>query len=316
MKLPAFSITLLVIIGLLSSCKDIIEPNISNRLVILEAPGNQYQSTSYNINFWWDAVDDALKYHLQVVTPGFKNIGGLVLDTVVTGNRFSINMQPGTYEWHIMAANGSSQTQFSSPLGFTIVQSSIKQQTVQLSAPGNNALTNQSAVVFQWGSLYGATKYQLEIDTNNFVNESAVIYNQSVPGQQVNFTFPKDNIYQWRVRAQNDTAQAQWSAVNTITYDHTPPAQVGLVAPANSLIVHLPVSLQWGAVASASRYKLYVFKSDSTTTYNSTFPLPLTTTSYNFNAGSSGDRVYWKVAAIDAAGNEGQPSVLRSFVLQ
>lgn len=48
----------------LSACKDFIEPNISKRLVSLKAPSDKYQSTNYNINFWWDEVEDALSYRL------------------------------------------------------------------------------------------------------------------------------------------------------------------------------------------------------------------------------------------------------------
>jgi len=319
MKPKPFSYVFLILLAgsiLLFSCDDIIEPSINNSQVQLEAPANQYTSTSYAINFWWDAVDHALSYHLQVVTPSFAAPGNLVLDTVITGNKFSFTLNPGNYQWRVMAENGSSQTAFTTPRSFSVAATSIKQQSVQLIAPANNYLTNQSPIVFQWSSLYGATQYRFEIDTNNFVNESAVISNTVIPGQQISFSFPKDQIYQWRIRAENDTAQAQWSAINTITYDHTPPGQVSLSAPGDGLTVALPVSLQWNSVATASHYKLYVFESDSTTLYNSTFPLAVTTTSYSFNLGTSGSKIYWKVSAVDAAGNEGTASALRSFVLQ
>jgi hypothetical protein len=42
----------------------------------------------------------------------------------------------------------------------------------------------------------------------------------------------------------------------------------------------------------------------------------LTTNNYSFNLGNSGDKVYWMVAALDAAGNESAASTQRSFVLQ
>jgi len=318
MKLKHLPFFLLAVFGiqLMSSCKAIIEPDISNKVVVPEAPGDLYQSTSYNIGFWWDAVDDALTYHLQVVTPSFNNVGGLVLDTIVKSNKFNINLSPGNYQWRVMAENGSSKTANSAPKSFTILPSSIKQQAVQLTSPANNLLTNQSSVTFQWGSLYGATKYQLQIDTNNFIDTTKLVYNQVIPGQQVVFNLPKDQVYQWRVRAKNDTAMARWSTFNVLTYDHTPPGQVSIVAPANNVTITQPVSLQWNQVATASRYKLYAFKSDSVTTYSPSFPMILTTTTYSFNVGKSGDRVYWKVTAIDAVGNEGTASVLRSFVLQ
>jgi hypothetical protein len=298
------------------SCDDIIEPSIAKKQVLPEAPADQYQSTSYTINFWWDPVDHALTYHLQVVTPNFAAPGSLVLDTVVTANKFAYNLNPGNYQWRVMAANGSSQTAYSTPKSFTVVSSSIKQQTIQLASPANNYITNQSSVTFQWGNLYGATQYRLEIDTNNFVTESMVVSNQVLTGQQGNFTFPKDQVYQWRVRAENDTAQSQWSAVNLITYDHTPPPAVNLIAPTNGQAVNSPVSLQWSAAPTAVKYKVYVLQSDSTSLFNQSFPVQVSTTSYSFTPGSSGNTIYWKVTALDAAGNESVASALRSFVLQ
>jgi len=302
--------------ALLSSCDELIEPSINKQQVRLEAPADQYAGTSYTVNFWWDAVDHARSYRLQVVTPNFTSPGSLVLDTVVTGNKFAFSLSPGSFQWRVMAQNGSSATAFSAARNFTVAASSIKQQTVQLSLPANNDVTNQSTVVFSWGSLYGATLYRFEIDTNNFTNPNTVVSNQAIPGQQISFTFPKDQVYQWRVRAENDTAVAQWSAVNSVTFDHTPPRQVSVVAPVSGQTLPLPVSLQWTAAATAARYRLYVFKSDSTSAYNANFPMLVNSTSYTFNLGRSGDRVYWKVSAVDAAGNEGQASVLRNFVLQ
>jgi hypothetical protein len=67
----------------LTSCSDIIEPAISKSTVTLEAPVSQYQSISYSVGFWWDEVDHALSYHLQVVTPDFTHPGKLVLDTAI-----------------------------------------------------------------------------------------------------------------------------------------------------------------------------------------------------------------------------------------
>ncbi|MEO7215186.1 hypothetical protein [Mucilaginibacter sp.] len=301
---------------IICSCKEFIEPSLSKRQINLQVPTDLYQSTKYNINFWWDEMDDALGYRLQVVTPNFGSPGSLIADTLVAGNKFSLNLDPGEYQWRVRAENGSSQSGYSLPRSFIVLQSTIKTQAVQLTSPGNNAVTNQGANVFQWGSLFGATKYQFEIDTNNFINENALVYNQTVPGQQISFTLPKDQTYQWRVRAQNDTADARWSGIYQITLDRTPPGKVSLTSPTNGQTVVTPVPLQWQAASTAVKYKLYVLKSDSTSVYNQNFPVILNTNSYSFNLGLPGDKVYWKVSAIDQAGNEGEASVMRSFVLQ
>jgi uncharacterized protein YceK len=313
---PYLVFLVFAVIGLLSSCDAIIEPSINKKQVQPQAPADLYQSSSYGINFWWDQVDHALSYHLQVVTPNFNSPGSLVLDTIVKRNRFSINLNPGNYQWRVLAQNGSSQTAYTAPRNFTVEISSLKGQAVQLSAPADNYITNQGTIVFQWGVLFGATQYRFEIDTNNFANESAVILNQAFAGQQLNFTFPKDKSYQWRVRAENDTAQSQWSAINLVTYDHTPPLPVSLVAPTNNQTLSLPVLLQWSSAVSAVKYKVYVFKSDSISLFNQNFPVQVSTLNYSFTLGSSGDKIYWKVTALDAAGNESTGSILRSFVLQ
>ncbi len=300
---------------LLNSCKDIIEPSIAKRIVTIEAPGDKLQTANYNIGFWWDPVDDALLYHLQVVTPKFDSVASLVIDTVVKSTKFSINISPGIYQWRVRAENGSSKTEYSAVRNFTILQSSLKPQKVQLSAPANNLLTNQSNLSFSWGALYGATKYQIQIDTASFTDTTKLFYNKTIPGQLVSVTLSRDQIYQWRVKAQNDTAQSQWSSINYFTFDHTPPTTVILSTPADKLSVTTPVTLQWNSSTTAVKYRLYIYKSDGTTIYSASYPTVTTSTSYSFT-GLPGETDFWKVTAIDAAGNESPASETRSFVVQ
>jgi len=299
-----------------TACKEFIEPAITNSKVQVIAPGNGYQSSKYAISFNWEETDDALYYRLQVVSPTFDSVSTLVVDTLIKANKLTVSLDPGKYQWHVQAQNGSSKTAYTAARNFTILSSSIKQQKVQLQSPGNGITTNQAAISFAWGDLYGATRFRLQIDTANFTDTTKLFYNQTTPGLGVKFSLPKDQNYQWRVRAENDTASSLWSSINSFTYDHTPPGKPLLTSPATAATVSMPVNLQWGAVSSAARYKLYVMKSDSVTTYSSTFPMAMTTTSYNFNIGVFNERIYWRVSAIDAAGNESQASELRNFTVQ
>lgn len=313
-----YLIAIIFLAGGLSACKDIIEPSLKDRAINPQAPANNYQSANYTTNFWWDEMEDALKYRLQIVSPKFDSVTYLALDTVIKTNRFSVNLSPGQYQWRVRAENGSSQSAYSQPRSFMIFFSSIKQQKVKLGLPANGTITNQPAIAFQWGDLYGATKYTLQVDTNGFSNENALVYTTTVPGLGINFNLSKDQTYQWRVRAENDTAQAQWSAVSQFTYDHTPPAKVTLSLPANNQTVISPVTLQWNSSPTAVKYKLFLFKSDGTTTYSSSYPLVLgNVTSYQLTvADNPGTTLYWKISAIDATGNEGAVSDQRSFVVQ
>ena len=308
--------TFAIVLLSFSACKDFIEPSISKRPVTLKAPSDKYQSANYNINFWWDEVEDAISYRLQVVTPGFDTIGGLIADTLVKGNHFTLTLDPGEYQWRVKALNGSSETAFSTANNLVIVPSSLTAQTVILGSPANNTVTNQGTVLFKWGTLFGATSYHLQVDTNNFADLNHILADQTIPGQQYSFRFPKDLSYQWRVRAESASEQSKWSAINTITFDATAPAGVALSSPQNNEVVNKPVSLQWTKSTAAANYKLYVYKDDSTTLYNNTFPVLLNATSYNFTLGTSGERIYWQVSTLDAAGNESVPSELRSFLIQ
>jgi hypothetical protein len=308
--------TAFALLALICSCKEFIEPSITKRQLTLNAPSDNYQSTKYTVNLWWNDVDDALAYRLQVVTPAFDTIGGLILDTLVKSDKFAANLDPGQYQWRVRAENGSSQTAYSDPRSFTVLASSLTEQIQTLSSPSNNSLTNQKNVSFKWNDLYGATKFKIEIDTNNFADENILVYNQTLPGQQLNFIFLRDQTYAWRVRGENDTQQSKWSAVRYITFDATAPDPVTLTAPANGDLTPRPVALKWNVVNGADSYKLYVFKNDSTTAYSSAFPARVNTTAYSFNLGNPGEKIFWRVTAIDAAGNEGKSGEIRNFSVQ
>src|SRR6202012_4980892 len=131
-----------------SSCDDIIEPSISKQTVTINAPANGYQTNSYTVNFWWNTVDHALSYHLQVATPNFTNPGGLILDTIVPTYKFSYALSPGNYQWRVMAENGSTMTAYSTPNSFTILPGALSQQAVHLNAPANNLTINQNPYIF------------------------------------------------------------------------------------------------------------------------------------------------------------------------
>lgn len=308
-------LNLALVFFLLLGCKEFIEPSIAKRNVLQLAPANGSEGRQYNQTFWWEPVEDALKYRLQVVSPDFDKTQRLILDTLIETNKFNYTLDPGNYEWRVRAENGSSQTAYARS-AFFIYASSIKEQQVQLQLPANNTLTNQSSNIFSWLKLFGADKYILQVDTNNFVNESKLFLNETLPGQEFIVNFERDKLYKWRVKAKNDTAESKWSVIHNITFDKTPPAGVQLSSPANNEPVAKPVTLRWNVTATAAKYQLYAYKTEGRVPYGTKFPVSLTTTSYSFTDGSTGEKVYWEVRAIDEVGNVGPYSELRSFVIQ
>ncbi|WP_256014137.1 hypothetical protein [Desertivirga xinjiangensis] len=299
-----------------SACKEIFEPSIAKHDVALLSPADNYISNKYSVMFWVEPIDDALFYRLQVVSPDFDTMDALILDTLINTNKFSFTLDPGEYQWRVSAENGSSKTAYSLPRSFIINFSSIEQQRVMLSAPANHLITNQANILFRWMSLFGADQYRLQIDTNNFADESAMLVNKLTSNIEMMEVLTRDQVYYWRVRAEADTVQSLWSVINSVRFDTTPPGRVSLKTPLKGERRSLPVVLQWNTTPSAKRYKLYALKSDSSSLFDTDFPLIVNGTGYTFNRGQPEDSIYWKVSAIDEAGNEGESSELRNFILR
>ena len=298
-----------------SGCKDFIEPSLENRLVVINAPADGSESNKYQVGFWWEPVEDALSYRLQIVTPDFNAPVSLIRDTLIQGGtRIEITLEPGKYQWRLRAENGSSVSKYASA-GFVIHESSLTAQSVTLTGPGSGYLTSGPAVTLSWNKLFGSTAYLLQIDTENFQDESKMVYNQAITSDAFLFEFPKDATYQWRVRAQNEKEISKWSETRTVISDKIPPGIPVPQAPVRGAQVVQPVSISWSAVPTAKKYKVYLFKSDGVTPYPGS-PFRLTTNSYVFTLGQSGEMVYWKVQALDEIENEGQLSELMTFSIQ
>lgn len=278
------------------------------------APSEGAESNKYQVGFWWEPVQDALYYRVQVAIPDFTSTVSLVQDTLIEGkNRFEMTLEPGSYQWRIRAENGSSSTKYVSAK-FIIHESSLNDQTLPIVSPSASYLSNLPVVTIQWDKLFGAADYMLQIDTGNFEKEGALVYNQELSGNQLKFTFPKEATYRWRVRAQNATGSSKWSEIREMTFDKTPPGVTTPVSPAKGVEVNAPVKISWTSVPAAKRYKLFLYRSDGTTAYSSSFPVTTSSNTYSFNAGQQGEQIFWNVVSVDEAGNEGVASVLTSFI--
>lgn len=311
-RLALYSITVAVFF---CGCSEFIEPSLETKNINLVAPSKDAETTSYQLTFFWETIPDAISYRLQIVSPSFNKIEKLLLDTVVRNDKFTFTLEPGKYEWRVRAENGSSQTPYTTS-NFTIHLSSLTDQIVQMVSPANLFITSKQDINFEWLTLYGATKYRIQIDKNNFANENNLVVNQEVSGNKFLAQLSSEGTYQFRVRAENQTQSSKWSTVRSLIYDQTPPAKVVLSSPTNQQLVSSPVALSWSAIADAEKYELFVYRSDSTTLANSSFPTVLHVNSLSFTLGTSQETYVWRARAIDKAGNKGELSNFYSFTLQ
>jgi hypothetical protein len=292
-------------LGLSSCTHDIVEPDLSKETVVLLAPADSYTTTTLTHLFWWEEVENAKKYNLQVVKPGFSNIQQLLLDTNVTSNKFTFTLTPGTFQWRVKAFNSATSSPYSI---FTLTIDStvdLSAQTVVLVSPAANLVTKIPAHTFTWIKLYNASEYRLQVIN---ASNSAVI---DVIKTEDTATYTlSEGVYTWQVRAQNSTSFSPYST-RTITIDMTSPAVSVQNFPANNDTITGTDSLDWSPSAGAVGDSLFIYADSlmTTTSYKQFFN---TVTYYAFT-GTVNQDYFWQLKSVDAAGNWSAKGTLRKF---
>ncbi|MBV7269071.1 hypothetical protein [Winogradskyella luteola] len=197
----------ILIVILLTGCEEIIEvEDISNRTVTVLAPTDASTLTLTNINFSWNAVEDAEQYKLQVATPNFETATTIVEDTTLTATSFSKVLDAGDYQWRVRAENSNYETAYTTQ-SFTISETDavdISDEVVVLLAPADGLVFGDTDTInFSWEALLNADNYTIQIATPDFENAVEIIEDESTTATN----FPVSNLeaqsYEWRVKATN-----------------------------------------------------------------------------------------------------------------
>ena len=105
---------------MLTSCEEALETPIDTYNVTLLAPANNVVSDETDQTFYWEKLDNATQYQLQVVTPKFDSIVKLIVDTTISANQFTQILEQGSFQWRVKAQNNSTTTSFSQAWNLTI----------------------------------------------------------------------------------------------------------------------------------------------------------------------------------------------------
>ena len=132
---------ILVFISSIYGCSDIFVMDISEDNVSLLAPHNNLETTIGTQTFWWEKVEDAQSYNLQIVTPGFNQTERLILDTTISYNTFTYNLSPNKYEWRVKALNSAYETSYTSFSLRIDSTNDLSNETVLLTYPCKTTLT-------------------------------------------------------------------------------------------------------------------------------------------------------------------------------
>lgn len=308
MKNRYFLWALAALLGFVS-CKDFIEKDITGKQVSILAPQDGFISSSLTISFWWDELDGAEQYRLQVVQPNFSSAQIVLVDTTLTGTSFTSTFSPGNYQWRIKAVNNGGDSEYSTR-SFTIDSTAnLSNVLVILVSPVDNYVTNNTSSTFKWNSVFNALEYRFQIINlaNNGIVTDIILNTDSFV-----YSLPGAGSYQWQVRAQNALSNSPYAS-RTISIDITAPPVPTIISPLNGDTVTSPVTLIWHRDASAIADSLFVYNDSLLTSQNSAI---YTTDSTFLFTDTVTQNYYWRLKSKDNAGNQSNFTATFKFRVQ
>ena len=241
----------------------------------------------------WDAVDGATSYRVYRATS--QNGPCRLLGSVTTTTYVNTGAKDGvTYYYMVTAVNDSGESAFSNT-----VSGQNKAVTSKPAAPvvkiGNSATSGKPMLT--WNAVSGATSYKVYRATSQNGTYSLL---GSVTVTSYTNTGAKDGVtYYYKVTAVNDSGESAYSnIVSGQVKSVTPKPSAPVVKIGHSASSGKPM-LTWNAVSGATSYKVY-----RATSQNGTYSLlgTVTTTSYINTGAKDGVTYYYKVKAVNSAG--------------
>lgn len=301
---------------IITACDEIFDKDLSKSKIGIISPKDSLVTTKTTLTFWWDEIEDADSYRLQVVSPCIDTILSVPLDTTITTNMFEATLNPGRYNWRVKALNSSTETAWFTH-SLTIINSTdLSEQEVLLKSPNDQTAFGNGKIKFQWTVLPNATNYLLIIKKDSWTGDLAI---PSVVTTKDTVTETLvEGKYVWGVKGFNEDTQSK-NQTRTVYVDLTAPSAPTLQLPAkDSTITGSSVTLQWDQPAdnlTAVYDSLYVSMDNSFAQSNLLAAKKITGTTYNFSNTNKG-KFYWRVKAIDAVGNKSAFSGAFNFTFQ
>lgn len=303
MKKYFFTLSSILCLLIISCTKDFVVKDIKNKLVTILAPANNLVTSNNAITFWWEELDGAEKYNLQIVKPNFSAVQQLIVDTNLTGTKFNLSLNPGNYQWRIKAKNAGGSTEY---VTYNLTIDTTSNLTNQLVVPINpvaNFITGSTSVSFSWNSISSASQYQIQILNSS----SAVLKDTTTTNISYNWSYTGGGYFSWKVRALNAYSISQYFTPLTFTIDITAPAVSVLTSPAHGSFVKDTTYLKWTRNSAETKYDSVYVGIDSTfssiISKAKVYANKLRINTLSPNLPVSPSYYWWKVKSVDTVGN-------------
>ncbi|MDB5180332.1 MAG: hypothetical protein JWO54_90 [Candidatus Saccharibacteria bacterium] len=197
-------------------------------------------------------------------------------------------------------------------------------------APSQNATINTNDFWFDWSDVAGAARYEIQNSTDSTVDPTTGSfqnvmwtgdYQQIQPTESTAHSVGANGTWYWQVRAIDAAGNAgAWTTPWGVTIDTAAPDAPTLVTADWYIANGATKTLKWNAVAATDvayyEYAEYNFTAPTsdTTTPSWTKNVNAPTTSTTDTAWGSDVKIFWRVRAVDTAGNQGPWSETRTII--
>ena len=315
MKVRISNLMLITFLTVVLSCtKDIILEDLKDKAIIVNAPANNFLSSENTITFWWEVLEGAEKYNIQIVKPDFTTVIKLIADTNIFTNKYTISLQPGNYQWRIKAINGGGSTAYQVFNLRIDSTSNLSNQLVIPISPLTGYITREKTILFQWNALPNAVTYSVELSQNNAVMHYTTT---TLTNYTYSFSLSSATNYtcSWKVRAINENSISNFNVPQTFTIDLLPPSVSSPVTPTLNSLVKDTIQLKWNRLGGSDTQYDSLFVYTDAAFLNLSRTATISATSIRINEISTTNPLpagtgtaspipyWWRLKSVDAQGN-------------
>jgi hypothetical protein len=188
-----------------------------------------------------------------------------------------------------------------------------------LVSPAESFVSKELRPHFDWGDVAGASGYTLQISKSGSFSPAYLTVSPAVSSFVPTADLPKNTVLFWRVRSRGTNGPSAYSAQRSLTTPlNPPPAPVTLLPASGALSTEYTPTLTWKPVPMPAGTTLqgYIIQVDDHADFSSPVideagvAVPAFTPIVNLAANA---KFYWRVRAVNTAGELGNWSVVRSF---
>jgi hypothetical protein len=304
----------------ITSCKDIIEEDITNEIPVMILPLAGDTISEYS-HFSWQPLEGATHYRLQIYSPSFTNPSFIAFDSITSSTSVFVSLAPNNYQYKLIGLNNGYSSQWLGPVSFTVDTIAGGQAQINLISPTSSNYYNAAFNgVFSWSALSGVSSFEFSLRSGTNYQTGTILHTQNAVVSSnitVNSVTYTDGNYVWGVKAYLTNNTSTQTFIGTFKIDATNPVTPSLVSPTNNANVNSPVTFSWSNAADVGQIQspvstvLEIASDEAFTDIVDTETTVNTSLQRTLNSGN----YYWRAYNLDAAGNQGSYSSTRQLVV-